>query len=245
MQARVIMWNGERGVVAASGQRHEFDIQQWIGDFSPKSDMDVVLAFEDGNLKSITPIEVATPAAQNAGGSANNFVEMAKNIVSSVGKDVAIAYGAFFIFAFFVGMVKVSAMMVPISLPLVTILNGITSMSSGQAGFGTLLGLLAVGTVVAPYFWKHKLAPLTLCAPILLTLYAYLQIYLAYANTKEQLAQVQTQMANNPYAGMMAGAMEQAYSAFKFQIAFGAYVTTAIAAYIAYKGVDRYLKSGK
>lgn len=243
MQARVIMWNGERGVVAASGQRHEFDINQWVGDFSPKADMDVVLAFDEGNLKSITPLEVANPIEQNAG--ANAIIETAKNIVMSAGKDVSIAYGVFFVFAFFVGMVKVSTMMVPISLPLITILNGITALSSGQGGFGTVLGLLAVGTIAVPYFWKHKLAPIALCAPLLLTLYAYLQIYLAYASTKEQLANVQTQMANNPYAGMMAGAMEQAYSAFKFQIAFGAYVTTAIAAFIAYRGVMRYLESGK
>ncbi|MGH8250116.1 MAG: hypothetical protein ACREVI_05390 [Steroidobacteraceae bacterium] len=67
MRGTIIMWSGERGVVSASGQRYDFDINHWQGATAPAANMTVDLAVAEGS-------------------------KHAKAIFENVGKDIAIAW---------------------------------------------------------------------------------------------------------------------------------------------------------
>lgn len=154
------------------------------------------------------------------------------------GKDIAIAYGVFLVAALLFSVISGGGM-IDISITLADLLSGnLSAMLGGGSGKGVFLVLLATATIAVPYFWKHRFAPLAFIVPLLFTLYAFWPIY------RQHREQQQAREAMGEF-GQMIGQVAQQMSANSgglFEnIGFGAYVVFAAAAYLACKGVVRFL----
>lgn len=232
MRGTIIMWNGEKGIVAASGQRYDFDINLWKGDVAPRPDMTVDLMLGEAGLLGLNPIAEADLAKEKLTQISGEGGKMVKGVIDYVGKDVAIAYALFALSALFLSMVSGKGMLGVISIKLTTILNGLET--GGDSASGLLMVWLAIGSVAVPYFWKHKYAPLAHCIPLLLTLYADLQLYRTYAAAKAEMAQM-----GNLFGGQMLKGLAANVG---FELGIGVYATFACAAYLAFRGSARFLQ---
>ena len=160
--------------------------------------------------------------------------EMAKAVYANVGKDVAIAYGAFLIAALFLSVISAGGL-IGINFKLTNLLSD--NMGMMGKGKGVFLVLLATATIVVPYFWKHKFAPLAFLGPLLVTLMAFYPLW-------EQHREQQKQMEAMGEYGQMMGQMAQQMGGGGMGIGdlgFGAWIIIAASAYLAFKGVTRFL----
>jgi len=154
-------------------------------------------------------------------------------VYANVGKDVAIAYGVFLVAALFLNVI--GANMLGLSLKLTNLLSDNMGMMGN--GKGTFLVLLATATIAVPYFWKHKFAPLAFLGPLLVTLMAFYPLW-------EQHQQAKKQMEAMGEFGQMMGQMAQQMGGSGGGIGdlgFGAWIIIAASAYLAFKGVMRFL----
>ena len=101
-------------------------------------------------------------------------VRVAKAVVASAGLDVAIAYGAFLVIALFVSLLGAGGFM-DAKLTLADLLTGdpATAALGGGSGEGVLLVLFAGATILVPWLWKNRLAPLAFAVPLLFTAGAF------------------------------------------------------------------------
>lgn len=99
---------------------------------------------------------------------------VAKAVVASAGLDVAIAYGAFLAIALFVSLLGAGAFM-DAKVTLADLLSGDpgTAALGGNSGEGVLLVLFAGATILVPWLWKNRLAPLAFTVPLLFTAVAF------------------------------------------------------------------------
>lgn len=236
MRGNIIMWNGEKGIVAAEGQRYDFDINTWKGDVAPKADMPVEFTMADGILSAVNPIASADLTKEKMNKIGGEGSKIAKGIFDSVGMDVAIAYGAFALVALFFAFMSGTGPYKSLSLGMAGTINasgGMTSPSNG--GFGLLVVLVSIATIVVPYFWKEKFAPLAFVVPLLVTLYAAFKVYQINAPIRDMAKQL----------GAMGGGYGRALASSGFSLSIGAYLAIAIAVYLAYRGITRYLNAAK
>jgi hypothetical protein len=242
MRGTIIMWSGDKGVVTAGSQRHDFDISHWQGNTAPASNMTVEIATADGRLTSLTPVNEADLAKEKLAAMTGEGSKYAKAIFSNVGRDVAIAYGVFFIIAFFVSLVSTGGF-VDIKITLADLLSGDLARAamSGSSGKGTLLVLLATATIAVPYFWKHKLAPLAFAVPLLFTIIGFWPLY------KQHQAQQEAIEAMGEFGQMMGQMSEQmggsAGGPFD-SLGIGAWLLFATVIFLAFRGVMRSLARG-
>jgi hypothetical protein len=160
-------------------------------------------------------------------------------IFENVGRDVAIAYGVFFIFAMSVGLISTGGF-VDSRITLADLLSGDLARAarSGLSGKGTFLVLLATATIAVPYFWKHKIAPLALAVPLLFTIMGFWPLYKQHQAQQEameamgEFGQMMGQMAQQ-MGGSSAGPLES--------LGIGAWLLFAVAIYLAFRGVMRFL----
>lgn len=238
MRGTIVMWSGERGVVSAGGQRYDFDIHHWHGTTAPAANMTVDLVVADGRLGGLTPVDEADLAREKLAAVTGEGSKHARAIFENVGKDVAIAYGAFLVLALFVSLIS-SGGFAGISITLADLLSGNPlAMLGGNSGKGTLLVLLATATIAVPYFWKHKFAPLAFTLPLLFTLYAFWPLYKQH---REQQQAIEAMGEFGSMMGQMAEQMGGASGGIFNSIGFGAYLVFATAVYLAFKGVTRFL----
>jgi hypothetical protein len=115
---------------------------------------------------------------------------------------------------------------------------------SSSGGGGLLLVCLAIASVSVPYFWKHKYAPLAFCLPLVITLYADIQLYRAYSAVKTQFASLgqldsalSSMFASNTVAGK---AVSLPAVGIPLALGISAYVCLGASAYIAFQGYRRY-----
>lgn len=236
MRGNIIMWNGEKGIVAASGERYDFDINTWKGDVAPKTDMPVMLTISNGVLSAVNPLASADLTKEKINKMSGEGSKIAKGIFDDVGIDVAIAYGAFALVALFFTFMSGSGPLKSLAMGMPATLNasgGIASISNG--GFGLLLILLSVATIAVPYFWKNKFAPLAFAIPLLVTLYAAFKVYQLNAPIRDMTKQL----------GAMGGAYGKALASSGFSLSVGGYLALAIGVYLAFRGVTRYLNIAK
>lgn len=226
MRGTIIAWNGESGTIAAAEQRFEFDIKLWQGNVAPKPDMVVLLSLDGDTLTGLTPVAEGDLAKEKMAQLGTQGVALAKVIGQDIGKDVAIAYGVFAIVALFLPFLSGNGFLAALSITLADIVTGIR----GSGGVGVLLVLLATASIAVPHFWKHKLAPLALCAPLLVTLLADLQAFQAFSHMNSTMDQLENALGefNRPSP---------------FSLGLGFYISLLVAGYIAYRGVMRYLKN--
>lgn len=237
MRGTIIMWNGEKGMIAAQEKRHDFDIHLWRGTTAPQSNMTVdVVVSENGTLAAVSPIsegDLAKEKLQQLGGQGS---KAAKAIFTNVGRDVAIAYAAFAIGALFFSVVAAKGIFGGLSITLADLLSGkfgLSGLMGGGSGKGIFLVLLATATIAVPYYWKHKFAPLAFTAPLLFTLYAFYPVWEQYSKAKEQAEQAQA----------MFGGQMQMPADFEspFSLGLGAYIVIIAGIYLAFRGIVRFL----
>ncbi len=233
MRGTILMWSGDKGVVSADGQRYDFGINEWKGNTAPAANLTVDVVVTNGRLSSVTPVNESDLAKEKMAAMTGKGGEVAKAVYANVGKDVAIAYAVFLVAALFVSVI--SAGMLGISLKLTNLLSDNMGMMGN--GKGTFLVLLATATIAVPYFWKHKFAPLAFIVPALVTLMAFYPLW-------EQHQQQKKQMEAMGEFGQMMGQMAQQMGGGTGGISdlgVGAWVIIAASAYLAFKGVMRFL----
>jgi hypothetical protein len=242
MRGTVIMWRGDKGVVAADGRRYDFDINHWNGTVAPAPNMTVDLATADGKLTGLTPINEADLAREQLADMTGEGGRYAREIFADVGKDVAIGYGVFFLVALFVSLVTTNGF-IDAKVTMADLLSGDMARAAlgGGSGRGVLLVLIATATIVVPYFWKHRLAPLAFAVPLLVTAKALWPLYEQHQQQREaiqamgEFGQAMSQMAEQM------GARTSAFDA----IGSGAWVLVATVIFLAFKGITRFLARGQ
>lgn len=238
MRGTIIQWTGERGVVTAAGQRHDFDINHWQGNVAPAANMTVDVVTADGKLATLTPVNEADLARESLAAMTGKGSTYARAIFADVGKDVAIGYGAFFLIAMFVSLVSTNGF-IDVKVTLADLLSGDMARAAlgGGSGKGVLLVLLATATIAVPYLWKHKLAPLAFTVPLLFTAMAFWPLYKQHRQQQQameamgEFGQAMSQMAEQM------GAQASAFDA----IGIGAWLLVATVIFLAFKGITRYL----
>jgi hypothetical protein len=235
MRGTIIMWSGDKGVITAGGQRYDFGINEWQGATAPAANMTVEIVVTDGKLAGVAPVNEADIAKEKMAALTGQGGKIAKAVFENVGKDVAIAYGVFFVAAFFLNVIS-SAGMLGIELKMSNLLS--SNMGITGTGQGVFLILLATATIAVPYFWKHRFAPLAFVVPLLITLKGFWPMYQQYRESQkameamgefgQMMGQMQEQMTGNS-GGMFDN------------LGFGTYVIIAAAGYLAFKGVVRFL----
>jgi hypothetical protein len=239
MRGTIIMWSGDKGVVAAGSQRYDFDIGHWQGNTAPAANMSVEIATADGRLTGLAPVSEADLAREKLAAMTGEGSKFAKAIFADVGRDVAIGYGAFFIIAMFVSLISTGGF-VDIRITLADLLSGDMARAalSGSSGKGTLLVLLATATIAVPYFWKHKFATLIFTVPLLFTVLGFWPLY------KQHRARQQAMEAMGEFGQMMGQMAEQmgggASGPFD-SLGIGAWLLFAIVIFLAFSGVMRSL----
>jgi hypothetical protein len=225
MRGTVILWRDDKGVVAAGGQRYDFDINHWHGNVAPAPNMTVDVATTDGKLTGLTPV---------------NEVDRryARAIFADVGKDVAIGYGVFLFVALFVSLVATNGF-IDVKVTLADLLSGDMARAAlgGGSGRGVLLVLLATATIAVPYLSKRRLAPLAFAVPLLFTARALWPLYEQHRQQQEALR------AMGEFGQAMTGVAEQMgaeTSAFDV-IGIGAWLLVATVIFLAFKGITRCL----
>jgi hypothetical protein len=164
--------------------------------------------------------------------------EVAKAVLDNVGKDVAIAYGVFLIFALFVNFMGGTGLL-DVNLKLPDLLS--EHMGIGGHGRGIFLVLLAFATIAVPYFWRHKIAPLAFAVPLVITLMGFVPLYEQHRQKQQTMeAMGELSRALGQMAEQMAGDGGGVFS----NLGFGAYIIFAAVVYLAYKGVTKFLGGG-
>ena len=225
MRGTVILWRDDKGVVAAGGQRYDFDINHWNGTVAPAPNMTVDLATADGKLTGLTPVNEVDRS-------------YARAIFADVGKDVAIGYGVFLFVGLFVSLVATNGF-IDVKVTLADLLSGDMAREAlgGGSGRGVLLVLFATATIAVPYVWKHRLAPLAFAVPLLITARALWPLYEQHQQQQEALrAMGELGQAMSGMAGQM-GAETSAFDV----IGIGAWLLVATVIFLAFKGIARCL----
>jgi hypothetical protein len=234
MRGTIILWSGDKGVVSADGQRYDFDINHWTGNTAPTAGLTVDLAITGGRLTAITAVDEADLAKEKLVALSGQGSKIARAVYEDVGKDVAVGYGVFLFVALFSSVVSVQGADVSISLAdLLSGNMGLAALLGGGSGKGTILVLIGAASIAVPYVWKHKYAPLAFCLPLLITAFGFWHVYKQYSETRKQMeamgefGRMYDQMAQEMSTGISMGV--------------GAWILIAAGAYLAFKGVMRFL----
>lgn len=163
---------------------------------------------------------------------------VAKAIVASAGLDVAIAYGAFLVIALFASLLGAGAFM-GAKVTLADLLSGDATAAAfdGGGGRGVLLVLFAAATIVVPWLWKHRFAPLAFAVPLLFTAVAFRPLY-------EQHRAQQEALAGLGELGITAGQLTEQLGARAGPLdalGFGAWLLFATVMFLALRGIARAL----
>lgn len=239
MRGSIIIWNGERGVVAASGRRYEFDISHWHGSIAPAANMTVDIATDDGKLTGLTPISEADLAKESLAAMTGVGRKYAQAIFADVGQDVAIGYGVFFFLAMFASLIS-DAGFIDVRITLADLLSGdATYVAHGDdSAGGVLLVLLATATIAVPYFWKHKLAPLAFAVPLLFTAKAFWPLYQQHRQQREA---VEAMGELSRTMGDLAEQMGADVGGPLSNLGIAAWLLFATVIFLAFRGVMRFL----
>lgn len=239
MRGTIILWSGDKGVVAAGSQRYDFDISHWQGAMAPAANMTVEIATAEGRLTGIAPVNEADLAKEKLAAMTGEGSKYAKAIFANVGQDVAIAYGVFFVIAMFVSLISTGGF-ADISITLANLLSGNIAMAAlgGSSGKETFLVLLATATIAVPYFWKHKFAPLAFAVPLLFTIHAFWPLYQQHRQQQQAMeAMGEFGQAMGQMSQQMGGNMGGPFDS----LGIGAWLLLATVIFLAFRGVMRFL----
>jgi hypothetical protein len=157
-------------------------------------------------------------------------------VLASAGIDVAIGYAVLLVLSLFVSLLGAGGFMDP-KVKLADLLAGDpagAALGTGS-GEGVLLVLFAGATILVPWLWKNRLAPLAFTVPLLFTAAAFRPLY-------EQHRAQQEAMAGLGELGLAAGRMaEQAGmpSGPLDALGIGAWLLFATVIFLAFRGIAR------
>lgn len=160
MRGTVLTWHVDKGVASINGQRYEFKLTQWQGDIAPASGTAVEIHLENGQLVTLQPVSDADLAKETLNRLGGIGFKFGSTVLRCVGWPVLVAYLVFVVAekSFAYGYRSAS---------LAEVLNGFNE----NGVMGMIVMAITLATIAAPAYWRHKFAPLALCAPLLVTLY--------------------------------------------------------------------------
>jgi hypothetical protein len=235
MRGTIIQWTGENGVIMSDAQRFNFDVRLWKGNVRPQPDMPVLLTLVDGGLMAVNPVIRTELAKQQPSRIVVAGAKTFAGIKDSAGPTVIFAYAAFAYAALFLPMAIGRGALHGSTFTMVDVLGGLGS----AAGAGFSLVLAALASMAVPHFWKHKRAPMAFAIPLLITLYACQQIYLALQSAEEKLrtlGQFGSIFGQSPATAEIA---KQIIGPVPIEIGYAAYLTIALGISLAARGILR------
>ena len=166
----------------------------------------------------------------------NEAVRVAKAVVASAGVDVAIGYGAFLVVALFMSLLGAGGFM-DAKVTLADLLAGdpATAALGGGSGEGVLLVLFAGATILVPWLWRSRLAPLSFVVPLLFTAVAFRPLV-------EQHRAQQEALAGLGELGIAAGRLAEQSGAIQGPLdalGIGAWLLFAVVIFLALRGIAR------
>ena len=230
MRATILSFDGKEGVLSAGGVQRPFDLTRWKSDKPPVAGQAVEFILEGEQVMSVTLVDNAAIAQEKAGELANKGIAVAKATYAGAGRDVTVAYGIFAVLGLFADVVRG----IPITLP--GIVNGVSYATLEGGGFngglGLILVLLAILSIGVPVFWHHKAAPLAYCAPLLIVIIGYYNVYSGVSSIADFVGTFSSNAGSHVFSDAL------------HLITIWAWLTIAAALYLAVAGFRRY-KAGK
>ena len=200
MRATILSFDGSKGVLSANGVQRPFDLTRWKSDKPPVAGQSVEFILDGEQVVSVSLVDNAAIAQEKAGELANKGSAIAKATYAVAGRDVAVAYG------------------------IVAVLEG----CSFNGGFGLILVLLTILSMGVPVFWHHKAAPLAYCAPLLIVMIGYYNLYSGVSSIADFVGTFSSNAGRHVFSDV-------------FQlITLWAWLTIAVALYLAVVGFRRY-----
>lgn len=251
--------NNGNGLISVAGRQVPFTLEtNWRGEIAPVVQMTVDVVLDDaGNAVTVMPVSDKEVAQEKLKEMSGNFsrklqdqVPMLKVYANMIGVSTLIAVGLLFISWIWLSLatVRITAGMAQgaTMFDVLRLINsgaslqsigGSFSGSSGIYGFVCVLAMLAP---LAPSFIRHRYISLTYFAPLLfiliLTFAAYMKIRSFADDARQSLGSFggSAQMAN-----MANAMMDQILAA--VSIGAGAYISLAVALYLAVQGSIKFL----
>ena len=163
----------------------------------------------------------------------------AREALAAIGTDVAIGYGVFAALALFVSLVS-AASYAGAPLTLADLLSGDLAQAAlgGASPKGVLLVLIATASVLVPWLWRHRLAPLAFIVPLLVTLYGFWPLYV---QQRRQHDAVQAMGELGQALGELATQMNAEIGGPLANLGIAAWILFATVLFLALKGIARIL----
>ena len=105
---------------------------------------------------------------------------------------------------------------------------------------GVVLVLIATATVLVPWLWRHRLAPLAFATPLLVTLFG---LWPLYVQQRRQHHAVQAMGELGQALGELATQMNAEMGGSLANLGVAAWILFATVLYLAFRGVARALTS--
>ena len=243
--------NAGPGLIAVSGAKKTFSLEQhWNGTSAPQVQMQVDVTFDaQGEISSVTPVNVAAEDLEKYKAMAKKALDDGTPAllayVDRIGKPVVGAMLAILVSWLWLPALSVTVMAgMKQGLTMFDVLRlanmGASMESFGQLGGGSsglygVLCALAMAAPLLPTFSRHKYAALGYCAPLAFLVLAGLGIYMkmhSMASAARDSMRAFGGRGMEDVADAMMQKMSQAIS-----LGFGAYLSLAAAACLAYLGV--------
>lgn len=187
MRGRIIHYNGNdgKGLISADNKQYPFEIGQWQSETAPT--LNTVVDFDsDAERPSavrrvsdeVLMKEKASELAGKLGAFGGAALQSAQgaatqsnlgNPVDRVGKPALISQALFAVGALFLSFVKINGGFGPGMGYTLAGLSKLSEQMGVSMGSG-LLVWLAIGSLLVPMFWRHRLAWLALLLPLVATL---------------------------------------------------------------------------
>jgi hypothetical protein len=202
--------------------------------------MVVDLMVSDGGLASIRPISDADLVREKMSKLGGEGGKIAQAVYENVGKDIAIAYGVFAVFALFFNFFTYKGMSMSLTMPVIlNVVDWVHDKNPSSGGSGLFFVVLATCSIVVPYFWKHKGSYLVLCIPLFLTLFTCYKFYNGVSIVLEQFTSI-----GNMFAPQQQQASNNSLSMLVIlkSLSIGSYFVIVASFYLAFRGVIRYMR---
>lgn len=217
MRGRIIHYNANdgKGLIAAEGHQHPFDISLWASDTAPAVNHTVTVELVEGQLAKVERVsdnvllkEAASDFASKAGEFGQNIganlgaasSSDGRSIIEKLGKPVLIAYAAFLIGSTIFNYLVIDIMGIQQVGKSLFNLSELPQFTSGSQINGSAFAVLALLSILLPIFWQKRWSWLALLMPLIATLNPIYSIASAVLKFSRQ-------MGGNPMADKMSEQM--------------------------------------
>ena len=171
MRGIILQFDGLQGVgiVSSNGVQYPFTLKAWSNDTPPESGQRVEIILSGTEVVRVTRIEAAQIVQEKIIQYWGTARQIGQATYRNAGQWVTVAYGFFALLSLFADTIR----NIPIALP--GLVNGFSwgnllYPDRLNGGFGFLLVLLAILSILIPVFWNDSRASLVYALPALITL---------------------------------------------------------------------------